>query len=227
MANIKISATTVLAAIVGTEKIPAIDVSNGEWHITPNMQREYTNKIRHPGFIAGNWYDMWPSVAVGAGSALTANTAYCTPFQVFQSFSVTALGARVTTAGTNLQLALYASNNATGRPTGSVLASTASITATGTGAVNGAISTTVLSPGIYWFCASGDNSAMCLQGAAGNWPWMAKLFGSATQGNALGASISCMGVSTTDFGFGAWNSATSATYTELTSARVAIPNLKG
>jgi hypothetical protein len=135
--------------------------------------------------IAGNWYQI-PGVVVSAGVAVAANSIRLHPLLVNQAFTIASLGVRITTlaAGGNIQLAIYANNYATGRPTGNALSSTASITTATATAVNAPLGASVpVVPGIYWLGMNCDNATAVFQVSNNGSPLMAAIIGSATQVN--------------------------------------------
>ena len=171
-----------------------------------------------PPKISNNWYA--PDLTqIGPGVAVAASTIYFAPFFVLQPITVQALGVHVntTSAGGNVQLAIYASNSATGRPTGSALCSTASLSVASAVAVSGTAACGLLLPGVmYWSAANDDNSTATFAGINVNGTRTSWLFGSATLANVANATNGDgpNGVSTPQT-FGTWPSVTSATFTEV------------
>ena len=94
-------------------------------------------------------------VTLAASSSTSANRLSLAPFRNYRRRSISELGARVTTgvAASNIALAIYAHDPATGFPTGSALCSTGSISSAAAGAVSSTISgggSITLEPGVYW-----------------------------------------------------------------------------
>jgi hypothetical protein len=176
--------------------------------------------LNHPGYVSGNWF--WPfprGTRYAAGTALTAASGRFLQFYIGRAVTISTLGVHITTLATsgNIQLAIYANDATTGRPTGSELAKTASISTTSTGVVNAAISggNVTLQPGWYWMGINADatagGTAICKTLDAGE-SHMSSTVGSATQADiSFGASNSTEYV-TTSLTYGTWGDLTSATW---------------
>lgn len=175
----------------------------------------------HPGYIASQWYNPYETGTFAAGSSPAAGSVRCVPFILKSRVTMSDLGVRVTTlaAAGNVQVAIYANNPATMRPTGTVLANTGSLSTAATGVVSGAISggNVTFEPGIYWACLNSDNSTAVFQFSGAGSGIMGNLVGAATlvtlSGSATGAII---GVST-PITYGTWSSMTGAIFTESTN----------
>lgn len=226
MPDQKVSEQTEDTVADGTENILVITGGTGK-RMLLSTALGYYNQIRVPTYVSGNWYNSWPSQSITTSSALSANTTYLTPFRILQSVTISQLGGRVIAAGTNIQFGIYASNNATGRPTGACLAKIASQAAGANTNIAAAISggNVTLTPGIYWYGVAVDNAATTVQGAASGTTNMSSLFGSATQANVIQNTLYGVSFSNT---FGTWSSATApgGGFTELTSNLVAVPCFK-
>jgi hypothetical protein len=177
----------------------------------------------HPGYIANNWYALYPSTGSEiASGGLVAGTTYLTPFFLPFRMTVHALGWRITTLGTsNTQVAIYRNNSgatpALNRP-GTLVASTASVVNTSTGAFSQILSSDQqLEIGWYWSAMqNGDTTVRILtRGAAdGQTP---HFMGSATLGSTLATSANVQGVSFTGT-FGTWPADISgSTFAEVTT----------
>jgi hypothetical protein len=163
-----------------------------------------------PGYIVGNWYIPYGYASTTISIASVANRIACYPGLFLKRFTTSNIGTRITTAqaASNVQLAIYNSNNITGRPTGSPIVQTGNIS----GAVASTISAAAVAqfnPGVYWFCSNTDTSGIVFvtQAASGS-PAMAALFGTTVQGNSLGGGG---GGLTGQFGtqsFGTWGDLT-------------------
>lgn len=175
----------------------------------------------HPGYIAGNWYHSAPGAIVAAGTAFAASTIYALPFVLTKPIRIAALGARVTTAsaGGNFQLAIYANNPATGRPTGAALVSTGNIsTASAATASANVTAEATLAPGIYWMAVNQDNAAAAYQTLANTVPYTTALIGSTTLANVSSAAASVLMVLSVAQAFGTWPDLSAASFTEITAA---------
>lgn len=183
----------------------------------------------HPGFVSGNWYIPTPYATVSTGAAIPANNIKLLPFTVTKPITVSALAARLTTAssGGNFQLAIYANNPTTGRPTGTALCSTASISTTTTGALSAAVgANTLLNPGTYWMAINQDNAVAIYETLAGTVVLMGALIGSATLANVTSSgTAAAFGLSVSQT-FGTWPDLTSASFTEQTTQANALLFLK-
>jgi hypothetical protein len=185
----------------------------------------------HPGYVSGNWYHMVQGVNLAAGAALATNTLRIIPVSFKSRVSVNSLGVRITTlaAAGNIQLALYANNMTTGRPTGTALATTGSISTTLTGPVSATLSAgnTFFEPGIYWLAVNSDNSTVVCQAIATSQVAMGWVIGSATQANITNAATTgALALSVATQTFGTWNDLTSATFTEINTNSYALAHFK-
>lgn len=187
----------------------AVQSVNG---VSPNANGQLSS---WPAYVSGNWYFPAYTGQVSAGAALAANSIHCTSFMQPAPITITALGVRITTlaAAGNLQLAVYANNAATGRPTSTALASTASITTASTGPVNASASGTIPT-GENWMCVNADNATVVLQTSPLAISGQGWITGSATQANTSGASTTAALIITTAQTFGTWPDLTSATWAE-------------
>lgn len=173
------------------------------------------------GVIAGNWYPPF-LVSTVAGSALPVNVARFMPIQPRQLMTLNALGLRVGTAGTGIDLAVYANDPATMRPTGSQLSSTGNIVATATGPVSGALGANVqvFPDQAYWLGINNNNAALACTGCVGSFLGTAFLVGSATLGSIISTSaLTCI---TTPLAYGTWGNLTAAAWTEVTGQANAL-----
>lgn len=170
------------------------------------------------GYVANSWY-----VPAGIEGSTTATgtpgngTIELFPAVIKQKMTISTLGARITTlsAGGNCQFAIYATNAATGRPTGSALVSTASVSTAATGNVNSAASVQ-LSAGIYWFATNCDNATVAFNVISGAFfSGMSKMFGSTISQSDAFAGQTLTGLSVTQT-FGTWPSLTSASFGDVT-----------
>lgn len=153
-----------------------------------------------PGYVASNWYFPAPSMQLTTGTAVSANVIRCSAGTVYQKSTLSALGGRLTTAGTNAQFAIYTSSG--GRP-GALVASTGNIDVTGSaGAKSGALlANKQVGPGgsdgdyNLFFCYNIDNAATVLMSLSQSGLGQGVLIGTATIGNLLGSNVSVIGIS--------------------------------
>jgi hypothetical protein len=224
--NAKGLVTAVSTAALGTVATLAKDIdgtlaANSDSNVaTQKAVKTYADaKAAHPGFISNNWYQPIGGIAVVAGAAPGTGTIKLQPFALLKPITVKALGVRITTIGTsgNCQLALYAHNAATGRPTGSALVSTGSITTGATGAVSALVSAqATLQPGFYWMAVNQDNATVAYQTVTSSQIDMGFLIGSATLSNITASSAAATLFLSVSQTFGTWPDLTSATFTENT-----------
>lgn len=180
----------------------------------------------HPGYVAGKWYKSILGVTAANSGVVTASQMRFLPFQIKQRITISDLGCVINTAsaGNNIQLAIYANDPATGRPTGNPVANTGSISTTSTGFVSAAISggNKTLEPGWYWLSINSDNTVALVQTVSGTTVLGGALIGSATT-SIIGAAANVSGfallVTQT---FGTWPDVTSATFTETTTQNAPI-----
>lgn len=126
---------------------------------------------------------------VGPGTASTANTIYLYPFTVQRSITVSDLGARVTTAGTNFALAIYGS--ASGLPTGLPLASTGTLVGTAATVVPSTVTAFNLTAGTLYWGAFNSDAAITMMHLLGANTYFNTIIGTATLSEiASGGSIS-------------------------------------
>jgi hypothetical protein len=172
--------------------------------------------VEHPGYFANVWYQTIGYHEVFGGSGPAANTIKLLPFVLTKPIRIQALGTRVTTAaaGGKAQLAIYAHNAATRRPTGNAIVSTGDISTTSAAAVSGSVTAATLSPGIYW-------SALNADGATANYQSIDEiqtglLIGSTTLSNISSGAAGDGLFLTVSQAFGTWPDLTSASFTEAT-----------
>lgn len=179
----------------------------------------------HPDYIVNNWYV--PSIGLtGTGIAVTINTARFIPFIPKSPITISSLGVRITTVGTtNFQLAIYASDPTTLKPTGTPLSTTSSAVNTSATTVTAALGANVsLDPGkLYWLgMNNGDSTATFVTYGAGSTihSW---LVGSSTAANIIVTSGNVPVNSwSTALTFGTWGDLTSATFTEGNDNKYAL-----
>lgn len=178
----------------------------------------------HPGYISANWL-LPPGLTAIAGAAPTTGRMLFVPFFIKSRVTLSSLGVRVTTAasGGNLQLAIYANNPATGRPTGNALATTASISTTSTGNVSAAIAggNVTFEPGMFWAAYNTDATAggtVVIQVpslAACPISW---LVGTATQANIGASATNAAVLIHVVQAYNTWPDVTAATFVESTTS---------
>jgi hypothetical protein len=178
--------------------------------------------------------DTWINPFIGflaAGAAHPANTITFIPFKVVRDITVDGLGARVTTsgAGANCQLAIYANNNTTGRPTGNPLINTGNISVAATGTVSevGLTPVTLTANTVYWAACNLSAGGPIFQAFNGaHTGTMTNFIGSSTLANiSSGTGTGTLHLRLTQT-FGTWPDVTSDSFTENTANSVAIQFLR-
>ena len=187
-----------------------------------------TYASRRPPFVSGRWYPACQVANAAAGGAVGANTIRLMPFTLDQPMTVAALGARVTTlAAGNCQLAIYANDPTTGRPTGTALASTANISTAAAQAVSANLSSNVSLPaGDYWMAVNADNATVVFQALGQSQTIQGYLQGSATLANLTsGAAVFSLNWNIAQT-FGTWPNLTGQALTETIGLQHALLFLK-
>lgn len=187
----------------------------------------------HPGYVTGGvWYTTGASI-LATGSAVAANVIRCYYHPISKIVTVQAMGIRETTAGGNVQLAIY--NSANGRP-GTLVGKTGSIDVSGAANVkSGALtspSTVQIGPGgttsssrDFFWCFNDDNGSFVGTSAGLTQIGQGPLIGSATLSNVIGANATLVGMSCSGAAcnggsstFGTWPDLTGSTWTDVTTA---------
>lgn len=188
------------------------------------------NRADHPGYVSGNFYQGNGGVQVTTGAAIPANSIRAIPFVIKARVTISQLATRISTvsAGGNIQVAVYANNPATGRPTGNALCATGNLSTAAVAAVAANLvgGNTVLEAGIYWFFVNSDNSVAACQAYAGASVLAGYLIGSSTLNNITTGGTSVTLALTLSQTFGTWPDVTAASFTEITTGTYAIPMFK-
>jgi hypothetical protein len=157
---------------------------------------------------------------VGTGGAAVANIIYLAPFISPVSFSFTELAIRVTTAvaGSNYQLAIYASNSIL-RPTGLPIASTASTSGAAAVPLASGATGTCIAGELYWSAANQDSAGMVYQVASSVSLQQAFTIGSPSLGAVTSSPLQVSFYRQFAATFGNWPDLTSATTTESAASQ--------
>ena len=179
----------------------------------------YPAIIPTPAYIANRWY---PTAAIvnSGGLAVATDTVRLYPFLLRAPMTVSDFGARVTTVGLgSFQLAIYANNPTTMRPTGTVLARTAGILTTAATEVSADITgaNVSLAAGLYWGATNVDaTSAIAVFQSAGvSSGVVTALVGAASLAVASSGINFSLVTLTTPMAYDTWGDMTSATFTEV------------
>jgi hypothetical protein len=173
-----------------------------------------------PPYIADRWFPTAPATVTASGTAAATGLVRLYPFLLRARITVSTLMARVTVVGLgSFQLAIYANNTATGRPTGTVLARTGDMSSTALAAVTGDITDAdvVLEAGMYWGATNVDaSSASAVFMANGsNVAAVTDLFGALLPETASPSVSHAMVTLTTPMAYNTWSTMTGATFTEV------------
>lgn len=170
-----------------------------------------------PAYISGNWYAT-DGGGLLLGAAAAADRIRLAPFVVRKTITISQLGGRLATgsAGGNCQLAIYANNAATARPTGNPLAVTGSISVTTTGAISADITgaDVTLQPGLYWSAVIVDTlgASAVFVGSAPATGLGSIMVGNPTLAIAISGNVGGANLLVTHT-FGTWPDITGATFT--------------
>jgi hypothetical protein len=185
----------------------------------------------HPGYVSGRWYPAAVGAAAAASNVLAANTITYFPFIPETNVTISDVGVRVTIAGANMLIGIFASDATTKRATGNPLGYTANIDISTTGDKTAALNTNVaLTAGtLYWFGFATDTTAAsctCLGSLFNVVPY---LMGSTTAADVMtsGTTVNYFLTEAMTFASGiATFSATPASETITTGSRTPLPKFK-
>ena len=180
-------------------------------------------KTRGSNQIAGNWY----RARLNAGSNGTApgvNLITLAPLMdIHKRLTISGFNVRMNvTAVGNFQVALYANNPSTMRPTGSALASTASISSNTSGNITCNLSSSYqVDPTheiSYWVAMNTDAATAAWRALLSTGPSAyGSLIGSTAPGSIFVSQTGGVTGLTTPQTFGTWPSLTGATFTEVST----------
>lgn len=177
----------------------------------------------HPGYVAGRFYSPGGSGITAAGVASVSTATYFALGRVEQTCTISALAARITTvsAGGSFQLAIYANDTATMRPTGApIVITVAGSTASAATLTLSLTSNTQFAIGYYWFAIQVDNSTAVYSAQSANNNLYSERAGNI---GSAGFVISPFnGLSFFGTTYGTWPNMSGASTTETTSR---IPSL--
>lgn len=190
MADTAVASLTAASALTGAELFYGVQ-SAADRKVTGDQISTLITNRRAAGYVAGRWYVPIGVTSAGAGTAQGVNSIRLKLVYIPQQCTIDTLGVNISTLGAagNIQLAIYAHDTATGKPTGNALVSTASITTGSTGAVNAAASLQ-LGPGFYWFASNTDSASVVVRAETiATAPFQSLNVGSTTQVNVFGSSV--------------------------------------
>lgn len=174
--------------------------------------------------ISGNWYPPAPGIRMVTGAASHSSQLRMSAFPVDQVITIDTLGARVQTlsATGNFQLAIYAADPATNRPTGAAIAATGNMSTDVAGRVEGAVvgGAVTLQPGLYFMASNMDNATATLGSVDVAQSQTAYYCGSDTFADVNPASNNMQTVFYGSQTFGTWPNITSFSYAGESSSSI-------
>lgn len=171
-------------------------------------------------YVAGLWY--WANEVAAIGNRLVAvGTIKFIPVYFDGAITINNIGCLISngSATGNIQFGVYATDPATGRPTGAPLATSANISTTTPGLISAAITLVIPTRGIYWIGVNGDINAVTCQlvGGTSAGSFNNSLYvGALAQANLAASLTAIITAYTTVSAFGTWPS--TPTLVEATSS---------
>jgi hypothetical protein len=167
----------------------------------------------YPGYVVGNYYLPFASGLSTAanGSALgVIGSTYCSFGVIPTAITIDSLTGRITTTSSsnNIQLGIY-TNGSWGRPATLVI-NTGNLSTTTATVVTGAVASTPLTAGPYWFCVQADNTVVGVVSYSGSNTGGGAIIGDPTVSNIVVGTPITSFISTTGT-FGTWPNFTNAT----------------
>lgn len=175
----------------------------------------------HPGYVVGNWYAPSPWATVAGSAAIGNGNVKFIPVIFKDKMTIDQIAVRISTgAAGNVQVALYASDTTTKKPTGNALVTTGSGSTASVATVSISLASNYqVSPGVlYWFGVMCDNATAQFNTISLSSAYMSWLYGSTTNTNVLTGSANIEYLSAPFTTFGTWPDMTSATFTDGISA---------
>lgn len=170
----------------------------------------------HPGYVAGRWFALAQGVTTRAGVTGSADQIRFLPCYIPKPVTISDLGCYVTAGSSakNVQLALYAMDLTTGRPTGSEIVKTASIDASfGSSPLQATVGTSVLVPaGWYFMAVNADSSAITFKTISEVSMYAGYVMGSGTINDVMGGATTNGWSLSLNRTFGTWGSVTGASF---------------
>lgn len=224
MADLAIPSLTAGTAIVDADLIETVQGGNSRKSTMAQVKAFIPST--QPDYVAGRWYPAilgTPAISSNPG----ANIIQFIMVALVKPITISDLGAYITTLSVagNLQLAIYANDPTTSRPTGNALATTGSISTTLAGVISADVvgSNVVLQPGFYWAAVNMDNGTCTIGGVASSFPRQPYMVGSTTLANIAVSNTACTLRLTFAQAFNTWPDMTGQALTE--SSTVAGPFL--
>jgi hypothetical protein len=175
-----------------------------------------------PPYQTGNWYNAVPGQTAGTAVVQTSGKVVCEPFVIYQQVTINQLGVNILVAGSsNFQMALY-NNNSSNRPGTEIDDTHGANTVDTTTGVNQVSlgSSDVLSPGIYWFCITQNDSTVKYLSVSNANTFVTGLIGSSAVANTLSNSYTQGVTGSLTYPTGTWGSLGSVTWSDVTTSGV-------
>lgn len=114
------------------------------------------------GYVPGRYYSTVQAGAVNTGQSGSEGSLHLWPFYIFDDVTISELGVRIATAsaGGLFQLGIYAHDPVSGDATGTPIVSVDNLSTTTAGNVVGAVTPTLITPGLYWAAYQKDNGTV-------------------------------------------------------------------
>lgn len=184
------------------------------------MLLELYGMASQPDYVAGRWYNPLKTTVAGGGTG--QNTIQFVMFALMRPVTISDLGANVTTlqAANNFQLAIYAADPTTFRPTGSPLAVTGDISTAVAAAVSGDITgaNVTLAAGFYWAAVNQSGATSVIGATSGGFTQNSAMVGSTTLANLVSGTGTGSLKLTFASTYNTWPDMTSQTLTEAAGA---------
>ena len=185
--------------------------------------------VEHPGYLANRWYPPGPVIpSVATGSVVTLDVMRFCPVFIRRPVTITQMGVRTGTgASGNCQLAIYANNTTTMRPTGTPLGATGNISTLNaftniTGSFAGG-DVAISAPGVYWFGFNVSHSNATFSQVSWAQALLGELLGGDTIPDIMASSVvHIVGVTAAE-AFGTWPDVSATPWTVNTNNSVSQP----
>lgn len=211
--------TNASIAVEAGDTCVARSTAGGDW-IVVQYQRDTGAALVASPYASGRFYPLYPGTSITTNAVLTPDTVISlVPFELRRPMAITSLSVRVITgvASSAVKMGIWASNPATGAPTGLPISGLVSNTgqSTATSSTTATISPggATIGPGLYWYGAA-FTLAPSMYAIAASSNLVASLYGRSAVSSAVSSAY------TTPFTYGSDITAlnlTGATLTDQTN----------